>query len=541
MPPGTVDRIAAMLRDEDPEKRAAAAIVLGELGAKGANVVSGLVDMLETGGPTLQRQALVALARAEAQRALPHILPLLGAKDRAVREAAVEAVVVMGEAALPAVRERIQEAGADERRAIDTVLARLGGGKAFTQLLANLADADAEEAREAAVTMRAQVRDADGRQRRGYLTQLERFLDRETKRKEPNVAAVAAAVKMLGYLEDERATQRLLSYARSKKQPGAVRQEALIALRFALAQRAAAPRVIDALVDAAESDDRALAQTALITLSGLNLPARAAARLDRLVAHRDLDRAAFAIEQLGAREGTDTAQVLVNVITDPDHDRRRAELAAKALKGREEAVPPLVQALVEADPERAWLVRNVLRPMAKAITGPQVKKLLDVGLERIARGQHHWEALLDVVREADSAKYADALRKLVPRLKRGRNPDRTITTLRLLCRSEHATDDDRYQLAAFELKTSAQDTRPAARKRDDALRLLEDLLRSGFDVARALKRDRSLGLESLYYVGFHFAEKGHPLGEELLAEVQAKGGRKKIARMAKNKLDLTAG
>jgi HEAT repeat protein len=535
-----VDRIANLLRHADPEKRVAAAIVLGELRPRSKKVVAGLAELLETGGPALQRHALEALARIDARAALPHMLPLLSTRDKAVREAAIEAVASAGEAAVSEVQRRVAHASADERRAIDAVLARLGGSKAFTELLHNLGEADEEEARTAAVAMRQQVRDADARQRRTYLAQLERFLDGEGKRKDARPAAVAAAVKMLGYLEDERATQRLLTYARSPKQPPAVRREALIALRFALPKKSAAARVIDALVEAAESDDRSLAQTALITLAGLDLPGRAAARLDRLVVHRDLDRAAFAIEQLGARPGEETAQVLVDVIVDPEQDRRRAELAAKALAGREDAVGALVRALVGTDPQRGWIIRNVLRPMASKLTSAQVRKLLEVALDRIARGDNHWESMLDVAREADASRYADELRKLVAKLKRGRHPERTLTALQLLSRCEHATDQDRYQLAALELREGAKDTRPAARKSDDALRILGELLRHGFDVGKALMADRSLDLEELYYVGFHFAEKELPLGEELLTEVGARGGRKKIARMAKNKLDLTA-
>ena len=63
-------------------------------------------------------------------------------------------------------------------------------------------------------------------------------------------------------------------------------------------------------------------------------------------------------------------------------------------------------------------------------------------------------------------------------------------------------------------------------------------MKHGFDVGKALKKDRVLELDHLYYVGFHFTEEGHPLGEELLEEVVKKGGRAKVAKMAKNKLAL---
>jgi hypothetical protein len=110
--------------------------------------------------------------------------------------------------------------------------------------------------------------------------------------------------------------------------------------------------------------------------------------------------------------------------------------------------------------------------------------------------------------------------------------------MRLLCRTDKATDDDRYGLATLELARKSKDTRPAARAGDDALKQLSALLARGYDLATALRRDRSVELDDLFYLGFHFAEEGHPVGEELLGEVVRKGGRAKIAKMAKNKLAL---
>ena len=69
--------------------------------------------------------------------------------------------------------------------------------------------------------------------------------------------------------------------------------------------------------------------------------------------------------------------------------------------------------------------------------------------------------------------------------------------------------------------------------------LLGLLVRSNYDVAKALRKDRGVDLDHLYYVGFHFTELDHPVGEELLEEVVKKGGRAKVAKMAKNKLALS--
>jgi hypothetical protein len=353
---------------------------------------------------------------------------------------------------------------------------------------------------------------------------------------------VGAAIKILGYLEDERALPTLLAYATEKRQPSAVRQDALIGLRFALSHSETTKergKVVTALLDAAGDDDRALAQVALHTLGSLELSAEHAKKLEKLVAHPDFERARFVIEQLGRQRGADAAKTLVKVLR--EGDKRRAELAAAALTSNEDAVPLLARALLEVtDADRGWMIRNVLRPTAKKISPALRKQLLEVAVERLEAGERGWEAHLDVARDGDPEAAATALRGLAQKLRKGGNADKSGAVLSVLCKSDRATDDDRYARAAIELAKSAKDTRPAARAGDESLRQLGVLVDRGFDVAKALRGDRSIDLDHLYYVGFHFVEEGHPIGEELLKDVVKKGGAKKIARMAKNKLSLDA-
>ncbi len=112
--------------------------------------------------------------------------------------------------------------------------------------------------------------------------------------------------------------------------------------------------------------------------------------------------------------------------------------------------------------------------------------------------------------------------------------------LGLVLRTPTATDEDRYTLASIELRKSSLDTRPQTRAADGALSRLKYLTSRGYDVASALRKDRALELDHLYYVGFHFVEEGHTLGDDLLEHVVNKGGKSKVAKAAKNKLALTA-
>jgi HEAT repeat protein len=547
-----IAKIVSLLSSDAIEKRIAAAIVLGEIKARGAEVTDALASTLDSGIALLQRHALEALARVGAKKAVPRILPLLAAREEDVRRAATEALVSVGDDVLPVIRARMSEAAPEERRTIDAVLAALGGKDAFHVLLDGLAASDAEAAKAAAIAVRQRVKDADARQRRSYLAETERFLEKQTKAG-GSAGAMAAGVKILGYLEDDKAIPTLLEFTKAKGNAAPVRQEALIALRFLLGKKGAdAKKVVAALVDAAEDADRSLAQTALHTLAGLELPAEAMKRLEKLVAHPDVERARFVLEMLGRQGGAEPARLLVKVLA-TTKDKRRAEIAASCLveqdEGqpsgapgtvpvREEVVSPLSKALLETgDADRAWLLRNVLKPSAKKVASAVRKQMLEASMKRLSAGDRNWEPLLATVRDADAESAATAMRDLAAKLRKS-NPDKALTVLRVLCRNEGATDADRYSLAAAELARGPRDTRPAARAGDEALRLLGALLDRGFDVAAQLRKDKSLDLDDLYYVGFHFSEEEHPLGEDLLRTVVEKGGRAKIAKMAKSKLAL---
>ena len=535
-----IEKITSLLQDDSLEKRIAAAIVLGELKAKGPEIFEGLTAMLDSGVPVLQRHALDTLSRIGPKKAVARLFPLLTSSDAEVRRAAAQAIVCVGDDVVSRIRARMATAEPEERRALDGILAELGGKEAFCALLEGLVSSEGDAAKGAALAVRQRIKSADAAMRRSYLAEIEKFLKAQEKGLS-NARATAAAIKILGYLEDERTLPLLVGYA-TAAQPASVRQEALIAMRFALdgGGPKAAPHsgVVTALLDAAADPDRALAQTALHTLGSLALSAEHAKKLEKLVAHPDIERARFVIEQLGRQRGVDAARVLVKVLR--ESDKRRAEIAAASLAFNDDAVPMLAKALLESDDvDRAWMIRNVLRATAKKITPQQQKQLLDMAIVRIEAEGRGWEALLDVARDADADSAAAALRGLASRIRKSGNAEKALAVLSILCRNDRATDDDRYARASLELTRSGRDTRPAARAGDDSLKLLGALLDRGFDIVKALRSDRALGLEHVYYVGFHFVEEGHPIGAELLGEVVKKGGRAKLARMAQNKLNLS--
>jgi HEAT repeat protein len=529
-----VDVITNMLEDDAAERRMAAAIVLGELRAKGPAIIAGLTRILGADGPAMQIHALAALAKIGAKPALESVWPLCGSRDEGVRNAASETIASIGEGIVPDVRARLASAEGHERRALESILTRLGGKEAFDALLDALAEGDDESNRATALELRRHVKDADGATRRSYRARIEKFLERQLKRDAPSESALAAAVKVLGFLEDAKAAPTLLALARDKKNPASVRQEALIALRFAMGADLSSD-VVKALVGAASADDRALAQTAIMTLAALDLPASLAPALSELALHKELERARIAIEKLGTMRGATATETLVDILA--RGDKRRAELAADAIKDRPDAVAPLAALLAEtSELERARLAAKVIKPHVKDLTPAMRRKIADHAIGALAGGSDAWEPAMTIAAERDAKATGEGLREEAAKLRKSKKTNEEARVLRALMMIGQASDEDRYRIASLSLKDSQLD--PRTRSSDRALRLLDELQRRGFDVGKALRADRSVEIEHLYYIGFCLLEDGVALGEELLEEVVKKGGRKKIAVAAKNKLRL---
>ncbi|HVR00898.1 MAG TPA: HEAT repeat domain-containing protein [Polyangia bacterium] len=533
---GIAKKLAALLASDATERQIAAAIVVGELGLRDPALVAGLVAMAGSGLAPLQRHAAEALGRLATPKALPHLLPLLAARDEGVRRAAAGAVSAFGEAALPALRARLGATDGEERRAVEEALARLGGKAAISTLLAGLDTADVEKARAATLAARQPIKDADARERRMYLTEVQHFLGLKKTKDSP--AATVAALRVLGFLEDETVVPTLLDHAAGSKRAPEVRDEALIALRFvgrsvAGAKNTSAPKTVKSagpvaakVLGIAETAPLPTARTALFTLACLPVPGGLAARLGKLAAHPEAERARLAAERLAQMPGPEASRALGQLLLGT-RERALAEAAATALSSRPDANVVLARALLDApDADRAGLLARLLRPHLRALDVKTTRAIREAAVGRLAAGKPAWEPLLQVAREADPAATAAALRAAGTKLRKSK-PERALAALRALGRDPAASPEDGYAWATLEL---------AAGRRDEAFTIFGQLTERSFDLAAALRRDRGLAAETRYQIGFHFADRRHPAGEEILSAVAEAAGRTKVGQMARAKL-----
>ncbi len=114
--------------------------------------------------------------------------------------------------------------------------------------------------------------------------------------------------------------------------------------------------------------------------------------------------------------------------------------------------------------------------------------------------------------------------------------------LKLLADRNLLTPEQRYEYALVLLRGSRKDVRRDARTSDPSLRVLSALARQdGAKLVKRLVKERGLGADDYYYVGFHLSEghdemRGH--GHKILEHVVDRYPRHKLRRAAKQKLDL---
>jgi hypothetical protein len=524
-----VTRIARLLESEDVDRQLAAALVLGELAVKDAGVAGALIRALGSPVAALQQRAVQALAATTPRKALTAILPLVESRDAGVRAAAADAVVAYGEDAVAAVRERLAAAAPPGRRPWEELLGRLGGQHALPTLLASLGPDDLEGARTAVLALRPGLKAGDDRVRRRALDQARAFLKGKAAAASP--AARLAAVKVMGYAEHPDAAPALLDIAGRARERPEIREEAVIGLRLTLgagaARGAKLTAAVAALVQLAEKGPPAVARAALYSLVGLSLTPAQVKRVGKLAVHAESERALIAIGLMGRTPGAASAAALAAVLVHTG-ERARAEAAAEALGDRPEAAAALAEALIETeDHDRAEMFARLLRPQLGKLGRPLGRRLIERAAALVEAGSPAADPVVHLAGTLDAPATAAALRALATRLRKGRKPEQALRVLRTLGRSREAAAEDGFQLAALELTHG---------RKDQALIVLAQLADTGFDVASALRKDRALDDRHRYDVGFHFVEREHPLGEEVLSDVARAAGRTKLAQMARAKL-----
>jgi HEAT repeat protein len=589
--------IIDLLDSERVDLRAAAATVLAAVGKADKSVLSALTGRLADPEPTVRRIALDGLADMGAGGIAPKLVPLLHGDDESLAERAAALLAQQGAAAEATLRKEVGGGPVRARRVMAQLLLRRGTQPALEAVLDQLADPEFGE--QALQLVRAELdqgneklanlvekcaieraKDADRELRKVWAKaqkaagEANKAAKKSAKKtngtnghatvdplRDPDVmqgsARLSSLLRLIGYLARPTTQKMLLEFA-DPEEPRPIRLAAIAGLRRIVAQSEAkgTEKVIETLIEYADGDDLAVAQSAVDTLRGARIPESLAKPFAALAKSKNVMAQKLAMERLPAGGGASAVKALVEALGGDDPTARDA--AARGLAKAPEAVLPVTRALLATTDEQvARRYAGVIRGHRGHVSNQAIDELVDRVREymdlhfkgKATADQIVLERVLaELIADVAPARHVELLFERAKRLRKAGKSIEAFGSLKPLLRSradlDAAIDDDqRFFLALLSLEAAGEGILRQTHADNPVFEQFSRLAAKGYPVAKYLAKEKDLSDEALYALGFRLIESGdasnEELGAELLQGIIDERPRSKLAKAAKNKLKLT--
>lgn len=595
--------IIDLLESEQVALRAAAATVLAAVGKGDKAVESALTDRLADDDGEVRRIALEGLAVMGAGGIAAKLVPLLHGDDEVLAERAAQVLAQQGAAAEGTLRKEIASGPVAARRVMAQLLLRRGTQPAIDAVLDQLSDQEFGE--QALQLVRAELdqgndklgnqveksaveRASEANRELGKAwtraqkaaADAEKLAAKEAKKakkgkapatnghhpaadplRDPDVAKgmaeLGALLRLIGYLARPATQSLLLKYA-DPEEPRPIRLAAIAGLRriVATSEARGTEKVIESLIDFADGDDLAVAQSAVDTLRGARIPESLAKAFAHLAKSKNPAAQKLAMERMPAGGGASAVKALIDALGGDDPTPRDA--AARGLAKAPEAVLPVTRALLATKDEQvARRYAGVIRSHRGNVSNQAVQELADRvreymdvhGKGKATADQIVLERVLaELIADVAPAVHVELLFERAKRLRKQGKSVEAFGSLKPLLRSradiDTAIDDEqRFFLALLSLEAAGEGLLRTTRTDDPVFEQFSRLAAKGYPVAKQLAREKDVSDEALYALGFRLLESGdgsnEELGAELLQGIIDERPRSKLAKAAKNKLKLT--
>ena len=597
--------VIKLLEHDKLELRSAAATVLSAVGRGDEAVVAALAERLADPAVEVRRIALEGLAAMGATGIAPRLVALLRGDDEALAERAAQVLASQGAAAESALRKELPVGAVPVRRAVAQLLIERGSTSALEAVLDQLGDAelgeqvlqllraevDRHSEKAIAVIDRSALArtTALGKKLRSEWHRVVSQASKASKAARSSGAAkagkkngksappppasepaatppamdpaIAAAtfelgllLRLIGYRAQASSLPLLIAHV-SEDLPRSIRLAAIAAMRRVVAASEAkgTDKAIEMLIALAGGSDLVVAQAAIDTLAGARVPERLAKQFAALVKSKNPAAQKLAMSRLPAGGGAAALKALIDALAGSDLTARDA--AARGLAKAPEAVLPLARALcaatdVEVAKRYAALIRQH-RAHVSSAAGEEIAQAAAGHLE--TRGKAADEArllarvLLETLAQVAPQRHVEVLFNHARKLRRAGKPVEAFGALRPLLHSptdlDAAIDDDqRFILAVLGLEAAGQGILRSTGADAPVLEQFARLYQRGYPVAKKLAREKDVGDETVYALGFRLLESqtgiDQEFGAELMQGIIDERPRSKLARNAKNKLKL---
>jgi HEAT repeat protein len=530
-------KLARLLQPDQPaEVRQAAALVIGELGAKDGEVSKAIVEVLADEDETVRVRAIVAAGKLGVAPALKGLLARVESGGAGASEAA-EAAAQLGRKGIEGLKDLMPQVAPGLRRYIGAALAGAGVDGADSTALDVLHDKDPGVVEAAVKTLLAQVPTYSPKQHKALAGQLLALANNKKAPLSPVVEL--AVVRLLTALDDPRIGAAMWDRIVPPTSVD-VRAAALQALGKWI-KSPSKDQLKKLFACAAESNFK-ITIPAMMLLEQSPAAAKETNEWVRLMRAPDISVRRLATEKVGDRDSKDVAEGLLAQLDHPDRGLRDAALArlTRLKAGRELMTKAL---LAEKTVDRAWSLARVQAPFVASYPKSWSAPIFAAASKFIEADDRRSDPLIFLLREVDAAGLRDQFTERAVALRKKKNYAQALQYLKLLARDPALGFDARFELAGCGLKVSNHNLGQEARANDPCLGQFAQLAQADEPgLLKHLDKAKWIEPEELYYVGFHFAEhdpRWRKLGGELLRLVIKRSPRGKIAAAAKSKLKST--
>lgn len=531
-----VKKLTRLLAPDQPaEVRAAAVLVFAELGVRDTEVANELIERLDDESETVRLQAIQAVGRLRATKALPLLLDRIRSGGEEANLAA-DAAAKLGESGVKALQKLMPEVAPGLRRYIAAALT--GAGSAGAEAgVSVLLDKDPQVASAAATAIVGRIPTMPADRRAALVEELVALAaDRKHR---PPPSAELPVVRVLAALNDTSAADALWDRV-LPPHPPEVRAAALQAVG-GWVQSPSKDQWRRLFACAAEADFR-IAAPALMVLNRLPADKHVDEWVELLHAP-DVAARRLALEKVGDRDTAEVAAALMDQLSHPDRGLRDAarNRLARLDHGRKGLAAAVLRA---ATADEMWQLARSVAPFVGGFPEKLRGEFFTHACKYLEADDHRADPLLFLLREADAPGLRDRLHEQGVAKRKKKDYETALKYLKLLARDPAVGFAVRLELAMCGLKTSDKDVTGEARANDPSLRQFEHVLAQDPDeVLKQVQKAKWLEAEDLYYLGFHFAErfgKEKDFGAEVLKAVVKGSPRSKVAAAARNKLKSVA-
>jgi HEAT repeat protein len=519
--------------DVPPDVRAAAALVVGELGVREGDVSAAVLGLLSDASADVRANAIKSAGQLKIDKALPTLLDRIGHGGPEASLAA-EAAVGLGAKGVKGLQDLMHKVVPGVRKYIAAALTSHVSHGGDAAGIAVLLDHDPQVAASASAAIIGKIPTLAPARKKELAEELTALA--KSKKKPIPTTSEVPVVRLLVALNEPSAADvmwdRILL-----PHPPEVRTMAL----QAVGGWTPSPNKeqLKRLFHCAGEPDFRIAAPALAILNKLPVTDKTLDDWVILLHAPDIAARRLAMDKIGDR---DTAEVAEGLLAQFHHSDRGVRDAARGkLQKLKSGRKALVKALVECQGhDDTWQLARTIAGFAKELAPAARGEIFETACGYLEKSDHRTDPFLFVLREIDPAELQEKLVERAVTLRKKKKYAEAMTYLRAVARDPSVGFAVRLEIATTGVKVSAKDLDPHSRESDHALRNFDTLFQQDAEeLMKELEKAKFLDPEDLFYVGFHFAEQiGRPrqFGIDLLKLVVKRAPKGEVGKSAKNKL-----